>query len=215
MWDNGYTELPSGKIASVVTYLEMTRLPEATSTNPHASWTLRRHQAADLDWYRELFRTIGQDWLWFSRLQITDDALRAILHHPTVELYSLEVDGRDKGILELDRRHMPDVTLEFIGVTRDMVGQGAGRFLLDHAINLAKPHHPRSLLVHTCTLDHPRALAFYETAGFVPYRRAIEVADDPRLAGTLPITAAPQCPILKPGDERGMPGVGGRRPLHY
>jgi hypothetical protein len=30
----------------------------------------------------------------------------------------------------------------------------------------------------------------------VPYARSVEIADDPRLAGLLPRTAAPQVPIL-------------------
>jgi hypothetical protein len=33
--------------------------------------------------------------------------------------------------------------------------------------------------------------------GFRPYKRAIEVADDPRLRGILPEDAAPQIPIIR------------------
>jgi hypothetical protein len=50
--------------------------------------------------------------------------------------------------------------------------------------------------LHTCSLDHPAALAFYIRAGFTPYKRAIEVADDPRLTGRLPRTAAPHVPVI-------------------
>jgi hypothetical protein len=35
-------------------------------------------------------------------------------------------------------------------------------------------------------------------SGFTPYRRAIEVADDPRLFGFLPREAAPHIPLLVP-----------------
>ena len=45
--------------------------------------------------------------------------------------------------------------------------------------------------VHTCTLDHPAALAAYARAGFVPYKRAIERFPDPRLLGFLPSDCAP------------------------
>src|SRR5262249_32266459 len=100
------------------------------------------------------------------------------------------------GILELDRREMPDIELAFIGLTHGTIGQGAGRFLMDRALQIAWSHKPDRVLVHTCTLDHPRALDFYRKAGFVPYKRAIEVASDPRLDGTLPRSAAPSIPIL-------------------
>ena len=54
----------------------------------------------------------------------------------------------------------------------------------------------RRVHVHTCSLDHPAALAAYRRAGFVPVRRAIERFTDPRLTGILPAGAAPQVPLL-------------------
>jgi len=68
--------------------------------------------------------------------------------------------------------------------------------LLAHCLPLAWEHHPQRVWLHTCTSDHPSALAFYQKIGFVPYKRAIEVADDPRLNGEMPRTAAPHVPIL-------------------
>jgi ribosomal protein S18 acetylase RimI-like enzyme len=78
----------------------------------------------------------------------------------------------------------------------DVIGRGAGRLMMNAAIRraFAKPIH--RFVVHTCSLDHPEALGFYIRSGFVPYRRAIEIADDPRLAGHLSPHAAPQVPIL-------------------
>jgi GNAT superfamily N-acetyltransferase len=193
---DGYTDLPAGKIASVVTYLEMRRSPEITAESESYGWVLKPHPTPDVDWYRRLFRTVGQDWLWFSRLQMTDEELRAIIHDSRIDVFALEFEGREVGILELDRREMPDIELAFIGLTHGLIGRGAGRFLMDRALQIAWSHQPARVLVHTCTLDHPRALDFYRKAGFVPYKRAIEVADDPRMDGTLPGTAAPSVPIL-------------------
>ena len=50
--------------------------------------------------------------------------------------------------------------------------------------------------LHTCTLDHPQALTFYQRSGFTPYRREVEVADDPRLIGKAPRHAAAHVPII-------------------
>ncbi len=196
MIPDGYTDLPPGKIASIVTYLEMRQPPEPESLAQNSHWELQRHLEPDLDWYRKLFRAIGEEWLWFSRLQMNDQELRSILHHESVDVFALEVDGEEKGILELDRREMPDIELAFIGVTADLVGKGAGRFLVSKALEIAWSHRPDRVLVHTCTLDHPRALDFYRRAGFIPYKRAIEIASDPRLDGTLSLIAAKHCPLF-------------------
>jgi hypothetical protein len=51
--------------------------------------------------------------------------------------------------------------------------------------------------VHTCTFDHPSAVAFYQRSGFRAFRRQIEVADDPRLDGTASPTAARHVPIIE------------------
>ena len=68
---------------------------------------------------------------------------------------------------------------------------------MDKAIQLAWAEPIDRFWVHTCTLDHPRALAFYMRSGFTAYRRELEVADDPRLTGVLPREAAPQIPIIE------------------
>jgi GNAT superfamily N-acetyltransferase len=157
---------------------------------------LRRVECPDLAWYRDLYRRVGSEWLWSSRLVMPDEELARTLHHPAVELHALSLDGRDAGFVELDRREPPDVELSFFGVTAELIGQGAGRWLMARALELAWRHRPRRFWLHTCTLDHPGALAFYQRSGFKPYRRAIEVADDPRLAGHLPLTAAPWLPLI-------------------
>ena len=194
--ENGYHDLPPGKLASVVTYLEL-RQPQPLPSTPTASdFAVRQVTRPDLDWYRHIFRAIGEPWLWFSRLRMRDDDLRATVDDPAVEIYVLSNASVDCGLLEFDRRQMPDIEIAFFGVTPEMTGKGVGRALFRHCLPLAWQHQPARIWVHTCTVDHPAALAFYMKFGFVPYRRAVEIADDPRLTGDLPRTAAPHVPIL-------------------
>ncbi len=56
------------------------------------------------------------------------------------------------------------------------VGSGAGRWMMNRAIERAWSQPIRRFWVHTCTLDHPAAVAFYIRSGFVPFRRRIEIA---------------------------------------
>jgi GNAT superfamily N-acetyltransferase len=120
-----------------------------------------------------------------------------IIRDPAVQVYALRRAGRDAGILELDARRFPDVEIAFFGLVEDEIGKGGGRSMMNRALELCWSRSPRRVTVHTCTLDHPNALGFYLRSGFVPYARSIEVADDPRLHGVLPRTAAPHVPIME------------------
>lgn len=193
-----YLDVAPGKIASVVTALEMTARPPRRAVPAVDGHSIRRVERPGLDWYRDLFRRVGTPWLWFSRLRLDDRALAALLHDPAVEVWALVADGNDEGLLELDFRKPGEVEVAFFGVTESLVGRGAGRRLMDAALERAWSASPRRVWLHTCTLDHPAALAFYRRSGFVPYRRQIEVEDDPRLDGTLPPGSAPHVPLIRP-----------------
>ena len=192
-----FARLPAGKIAAVITHLHMHAPPVLRPVPDGESYELRRAHKPDLGWYRSLYRLVGEQWLWFSRLALDDAALAALIHDPKVEVHALRHRGHDAGILELDLRRHPDVEISFLGVVSDLLGTGAGRFLMNRALEIAWSRNPRCVTVHTCTLDHPHALGFYLRSGFVPYARSLEIADDPRVFGLLPRSAAPQVPILQ------------------
>jgi GNAT superfamily N-acetyltransferase len=193
---DGYSDVPAGKIAAVVTHLEMTERP-LLPPDPPGAWTLRKVEAPGLDWFRELYRRVGEEWLWFSRVQMSDAELAAIIHAPLVEVYALVQNGRDEGLLELDFRQPDQCELAFFGVTAKLIGSGAGRFLMNRALELAWSRPVTRVWVHTCTFDHPSALAFYQRSGFRPFRRQIEVADVPRLDGTAPRDVARHVPVIE------------------
>lgn len=193
---DGYSDVPAGKIVAVVTHLEMTERP-ALRPDPEGAWTLRRVPAPDLDWFRDLYRRIGEEWLWFSRLQMADAELAAMIQSPLVEMVALVHDGRDEGVLELDFCNAGQCELRLFGVAAKLVGGGAGRWLMNRALELAWSRQVSRVWVHTCSFDHPSALAFYQRSGFRPFRRQIEIVDDPRLDGTAPRSAAKHVPIIE------------------
>jgi GNAT superfamily N-acetyltransferase len=205
MLPDGYSDVPAGKLASVVTCLEMLARPPLRPEPADAAWRLRRVEHPEPAWYRDLFRRIGLDWLWYSRLVMPLADLEAILGSADVEVYTLAAEGRDEGLLELDFREAGQCELAFYGVSGAVQGRGAGRWLMNRAIEHAWSRPIGRFWVHTCTLDHPDALAFYLRSGFRAYARRIEVADDPRLTGLAPRSAAKHVPIV---DARGAsPGT--------
>ena len=190
-----YEPVADGELAAVVTFLEMGEAPAAPV--PASSLSLRRIERPDLGAYRELFRRVGSPWLWFSRLILDDVKLAAILDDPAVELYVVtDANGDDVGMVELDFRQPGECELAFLGLVPELAGRGHGRWLLAEALRLAWRDRVSRVHVHTCSLDHPAALAAYRRAGFSPYRRSVERFPDPRLLGILPSDCAPQVPVL-------------------
>jgi GNAT superfamily N-acetyltransferase len=195
MINPGFHQIPRGMVATVVTHLEMVSRPAVT---PIAhDFTFIRHTDADPDWYRAMFRAVGEDWLWFGRLYLADDALSAILHDPDYEVWTLQQDGHDVGLVEIDHRTSGECELAYFGLTPDTVGKGAGRVMMAHAISQAFARDIKRFHVHTCTLDSPQALPFYKRAGFSPTKQEIEIAPDPRLSGHLPDSAGAHVPVFK------------------
>jgi GNAT superfamily N-acetyltransferase len=188
--------VPPQEVATVVTTLEMTRRP-APRPFPDRPLRLVDWRTPDLANYRELFRRIGAPWLWYSRLAMDDAKLAAIVHDPAVTIHAaVDRAGIEVGMLELDFRHPGACELSYFGFVPELAGQGHGKWLMTHALTRAWRPGVTRVWVHTCTLDHPRALGFYRAQGFTPVKRTLETFPDPRTLGLLPETAAPQIPQL-------------------
>ena len=99
---DGYTDLPPGKIANVVTYLE--REPPRQAPPASADFPIRHVEYPGLAWYRDLYRRIGEEWLWFSMAVMPDAELSALLNAPTTVVLALEQEGRATGLAELELR---------------------------------------------------------------------------------------------------------------
>ena len=192
-----FADVPAGKLAAVVTSLEMRERPALRPESSQGGSVLRHVTTPDLAWFRDLFRRVGEPWLWSSRLAMDDAALAAIIHDPSVEVHVPMAGAQEAGLLELDFRKPHECELSFFGLAPPFVGTGAGRWLMNRAIERAWSRPIRRFWVHTCTFDHQSALGFYVRSGFRPFRLEIEYADDPRLTGLLPRTAAPHVPLIE------------------
>jgi GNAT superfamily N-acetyltransferase len=193
----GYAAVPPGHIAAVVTSLEMFDPPARPSGRAlPPGFVLSPVTRADREVYRIVFRAVGADWLWFSRLGIADDALQALLSDPQIEVFALRQGEKAVGILELDFRRSGECELVYFGLIPRLVGQGIGRALMDEALRRAWSRPIRRFWVHTCSLDHPGAIDFYRRSGFQPYAFHVEVAPDPRLTGALPRYCGSHVPLV-------------------
>lgn len=189
--------LPKGWIAEVTTHLEMPAPPQPRPDPAPEGMKLEAIRP-DCASYRQRFRAVGEAWLWASRLRLDDAAMMAIIGAPEIEIFDLVIGTDIVGLLELDFRVPGQCELAYFGVVPQAIGMGAGRYLMNRAIERAWGRSPRigRFWVHTCSLDHPDALEFYMRSGFAPFARSVECYRDPRIEGLLPATAAPQVPLI-------------------
>jgi GNAT superfamily N-acetyltransferase len=200
---DGYTDLPPGKIANIVTYLEMLAPPSPLAEPDRPDLVFRRVPDPDVGWYKATIRSIGEAWLWFSPLVMPEARLAALITDPLREVHALDREGETVGVAELDRRVAGEVEISFFGVTGSEIGTGAGRVLMNRALVEAFRGGTRRVWLHTCTFDHPAAVPFYLGAGFRPFKFAIEVTEDPRLMGRLPVTAGRHIALIRPARNDG------------
>ena len=201
MLPDGYTPLLPRRLATLTTYLRAEIPARATMPPMPMPFRLERLKGADVARYLALFRAVGSPWLWFGHLVKTEGEIAALLDDADYECYAL-AGGRDAGLLSLDFRNAEEVWLDYFGLVPGVIGEGLGRSLIKagfaRVAKRGKPAlHVHTLHVHTCTFDHPKALAFYMKNGFVPYARAVECFEDPRLNGLLPRDCAPWLPMIE------------------
>lgn len=196
MLGNGVYDLPPGKVAMIVTHLEMTTpAPLRDATLPDG--VTFGQVKPTLEWYRDIFTRVGGlEWLWSGRLRAADTDVQVILDDPNVVIFTLSRDGLDEALLELDFRTKDACELAYFGVTPALIGTGAGSFLMNAAIRHAWAAPIKRLHVHTCTIDSPQALGFYIRSGFTVCKQQVEIDDDPRILGILPQSAGPHVPLI-------------------
>ena len=164
-----------------VTYLEMTARPDLPlPPAPTIPYRIERLERPSVSFYRYLYNTVGEPWLWHERRKVPDAALAGILADPGLWLLVAYADGEPAGYAELTAASRPDIELAYFGIVPKFIGRGLGPTLLRAAVDDAWRRNPRRLWVHTCSLDHPKALRCYERAGFASYDRVVRRIRDPR-----------------------------------
>lgn len=184
-------ETPLIGITTTVTYLEMRDRPTRPTVPAPAKAKSSLIRAVDptVGFYRYLYDTVGAPWTWMERRLMDDEVLKSAITAPGVEIYVLYADGVPAGFGEVNRGLKPEeVEITYFGLMPEFIGRGLGRYFINAIIDIAWNSDPRRIWVHTCDLDHPRALGNYQRAGFSVFGQGIETLPDPRAAG-LPLPA--------------------------
>jgi GNAT superfamily N-acetyltransferase len=194
---DGYYQLPPGKMANAVTWMELTELETAPSPSAPPGLELRRLGPEDAALHRRLYREVGEPWLWSGLTDKDEAAIAAHLGAPGVLSCALMADGAPAGLLDLESTEAEGVEIVYLGLVPGRGGKGAGSFLIRQAIRIAREAGHSRLWLHTCNFDHPGAIGFYRRHGFRVYAQGFEIMDDPRLNGLLPRETAPHVPMVE------------------
>jgi GNAT superfamily N-acetyltransferase len=154
----------------ITTHLEMTSramFRPAYLSGDHFSISLMK--SADVDFYRFLYRAVGENWCWRDRMMLSDEQLHVMLANPCVTVDVLYVGGNPAGYVELDHGR-PDTEIAYFGLRPAYFGLGLGKHLLSHGIARAWEGGAGRVWVHTCNLDGPHALDNYLKRGFRVFR---------------------------------------------
>jgi GNAT superfamily N-acetyltransferase len=195
----GGRRMPRGKLEVTVTYLLMAapqgRPPVAA---PLERLALLRAEHCPVGFYRFLYNSVGEPWLWDMRRVLPDEVLAPMIQDPGITIDVAYVGGVPAAFFELDFRQPGIANIAYFGVMPEFIGRRIGPWLLDVAVRTcwSAPDVAR-VTVNTCTFDHPKALPMYQRAGFQPIRRDTRLVDDPRLSGVIPRHAAPHIPLAR------------------
>ena len=87
---------------------------------------------------RFVFKKIGQNWLWFGRLALSEKELTQILQNDDIELYILRDKTNQKilGMAELDFSNAKETEIVYFGLVSKYIGKGLGSYLMAHVLQM-------------------------------------------------------------------------------
>lgn len=147
----------------------MTSAADATPFRGARTLEVRRAELPCPELSRSLYVAVGSDWGWYARLAWDRARWLAWVDRPELETWLGYRSGTPAGYFELEQQPGAQVELAYFGLLPTFIGRGLGSELLAAAVDRAWQLEPRRVWVHTCTLDHPRALPTYRARGFRPY----------------------------------------------
>lgn len=131
---------------------------------------------------RHYYVEVGRRWYWMDRLPWTTEQWVDYAGQPSLETWELTSANQPAGYFELDKSQPENFQIAYFGLIDAFTGLGLGGHLLTVAVERAWDLGAKRVWLHTCTLDHPHALAHYLARGFRPFHREVvrkEIPDDP------------------------------------
>ena len=116
---------------------------------------------------RFMYLAVGAPWYWIDRRSWTYAQWRDQLTGPAqVETWLITERGTPAGFVELEPREGDAIEIQYLGLLPSFIGRRLGSHLLSSAVARAFERGASKVLLNTCDMDHPKALANYLARGF-------------------------------------------------
>ncbi len=150
----------------IITYLEMTSQAEFRPRPcVDDSFCVREVRVCQWKLNRFLYELVGADWQWRGKFPWADAQWCEYAEAESLRTFVGYHGGSIAGYFELEKQPEDNVQIVYFGIAPQFIGRGFGGALLTSAIEEAWNWGARRVWVHTCTLDHPAALANYQARG--------------------------------------------------
>ena len=110
---------------------------------------IERMEHCSVEFFRLLYRQVGEAYHWTDRLRWSDERIRAHLATPGVSLWVMSWEGAPAGYFELREHEDRSAEIAYFRLLPDFIGRGWGKFLLTQAAQAAWRLRPaRSVASH-------------------------------------------------------------------
>ncbi|ABC27143.1 Histone acetyltransferase HPA2/related acetyltransferase [Hahella chejuensis KCTC 2396] len=150
-------------------YLEMTSPSDLRAKSPVAELQIMECEIRQFEYSRFLYTLVGGAWGWTDKLSWSDEQWRDYAENENLRTWVAYFKGSPAGYFELQKQPGRQVEISYFGLAPKFIGQGLGGYLLTQCIREAWNWDAERVWVHTCTLDHPGALANYQARGMRLY----------------------------------------------
>jgi GNAT superfamily N-acetyltransferase len=128
---------------------------------------------------RFFYTEIGRHWYWFERLVWTAADWQCYVDRPGLQTWIVTEGGVPAGYVELEKQAGDDVEIVYFGMLPQFIEHRIGGWALSQAVEKAWAMGARRVWVHTCDLDHPKALPNYLARGFRLFKTETKVESLP------------------------------------
>lgn len=158
-----------------VYYLEMLDSNHLNKKPPVEGFMITEAVIKEYRFNRFLYSLIGEAWQWFDKVNDSDATWKAYSERDNLRTWVAYCQDSIAGYFELEIAADKSVEIKYFGLAPGFIGKGFGGYLLSVAIQQAwEVCAANRVWVHTCSLDHPSALANYQARGMTLYQQKVE-----------------------------------------
>ncbi len=152
-------------------YLEMTSKDQLIEKpQPHGLEVIEAKEK-EFRFNRYLYQLVGELWGWTDKLTWSEGQWQTYAENDDLRTFVAYVNGSIAGYYELQQQPSGQINIAYFGLPPKFIGRGFGSHLLSHALKTAWDWEgAQRVWVHTCTLDHQRALDNYKACGLQVYK---------------------------------------------